>query len=287
MKYYSFKFKQFILLFFITTFLLVVNIPFYSCSSEKKVNPKKENYVLIARTLKLESLNRNQFLKYLKKEWMPKWNKLHESGLLLEQRLFETDTILEGKDYATNWQFLIISKLNLKKYSENNIESEYLSNKMKFTNSGVRMQRLEVLIPLKNSYIPIDYEKYNDKLGDIKYLIEYIKVKPEKISLNRYDELMLKYFGGGARLLIEENKSCSFEALKTKSIVHVSEEMPEWNQIHISGKLPEMEGYVDYLNTVAKDNPNIDIREIVKEIIPLRTIPRVDFANELIEFHIH
>lgn len=246
------------------------------------------NAVYLARTFVINE-DKEQVLDELARLAMPTWNHLSHEGSLTTQQLYETVEIYYSESGQPHWNYLLLSQIPLT-ISINNffkMESSLLGSDTLLEEIGLELLRSEVLIPTPNSYYPYPISILGNTELEINYLIEYISVNKDQLSLDEYRSIMKEYFGAGEHLLIAEGKRYNFIALETTKVLFSKESMPLWNQIHIVGRLPDIEN-PNILTAVmrAKGIEWDQMQSIINQVLSIRTKPREDWGIELSRFRI-
>lgn len=264
----------------ITTFFLSILF--------SQIVESEDNIVYIARIFNINE-NNEQTLNQLEKLVMPVWNQLVEDEYLITQQLFETNEIYPKETEFKNWNYLLLSKIP-RSISANDFfkkESILLGNDSLFQQIGFELLRSEILMPTPNSYYPNPIEESSNSDLEIEYWIEYIAVNNDKESLDEYRTMMEQYFGLGAGLSVNEGKLYCFIALETTDVHFTNNKVPDWNQIHIMGILPNVEESPNLDSVMkAKGIDREQMMSIVSRVYSIRTKPREDSSFELKRFRI-
>jgi len=85
-----------------------------------------------------------------------------------------------------------------------------------------------------NSCYKIPESRYQDEPAGIDFLVEFIAVEDSPLFLEKYRDLMSRFFGPANGILVEQGTLHSFIALETSAVLSEVNGVPAWNQLHIS-----------------------------------------------------
>jgi len=75
---------------------------------------------------------------------------------------------------------------------------------------------------------------YQDEPEGIDFLVEFIGVEDSPLLLEKYRNLMSRFFGPANGILVEQGTLHAFIALETSAVLSEVNGVPAWNQLHIS-----------------------------------------------------
>ena len=180
------------------------------------------------------------FFSYMRACRMPGWEGLLEEGLLRDVSVFDLEQAEGSLPEAITWDFLILVQATYGTEPERVLGPDYAPGGCTgFPNPTHTVLRTEALIPTPNSYFPDPHPMHRHRATEIPYLIEFIGVEDTPQALKAYRTLMGTYFGPENGVLVEEGMLFSLVALETTEILFQAREVSSWNQLHLSGDLPE------------------------------------------------
>jgi hypothetical protein len=174
---------------------------------------------------------RDAYVSHLEVTAMPVWRSLQKDGLLADRIVLEQTNVPSAIDGLKSWNFLQLARLSegvdIETYMK--AEEERLSA-VGFAPPG-QLLRVESLESTPRSFYPLPSRASIREDQQLKFFVEFIKVFDG--FLDEYRDNMLVNSGPAIGRLIDEGVLYSFIALETRSIDHVHEGMPKWNQIHV------------------------------------------------------
>jgi len=254
---------------------------------------QSELAMYVARTVSVAPPARESYLACLQHAALPVWRDLRKQGLLTGESIYETTEVRKVENGAPPWTFLLLSHVGPSATPQSYLaaEDERLGpspGSSRCTDAaGASTQRLEVLRSTPNSYYPrVDEEDDREALKEnVSYDIEYIAVHDQREALDRYRDNMRTYLGPAIGVMIGRKELFSFVALETVAVLYARPGMPNWNQIHLSGRMPEdREKFRSALEAASRQvDPKRTAEGDAALLNRLRTRPRIDTARKLYE----
>jgi hypothetical protein len=217
--------------------------------------------------------------------------------LLADESAYETTEARTIENGPPAWTFLLLSHVAPSAAPQSYLAAEDnrlgpSPNSSRCTDVAVAStQRLEVLRSTPNSYYPrVSEEDDREALKEnVYYDIEYIAVHHTPEALNQYRENMRTYLGPAIGVMIRQKALFSFVALETVSVLYARPGMPNWSQIHVSGRMPaDRMNFRTALEAASRQvDPNRTAEGDAALLNRLRTRPRVDTARKPYELTIH
>jgi hypothetical protein len=249
--------------------------------------PDEGPAVYVVRVISVGSAQRDAFVACLAQNDLPFWRALKGNGLLARVSVFETTSLTKSEPGVPAWNFVISSQLAQDANADSLVQA--VEKRRGCENApGVEVRRMETLRSTPNSNYARTTAADDLKAREwkVEFLIEYIAVKDTPEALHRFGEFMRLYEGPPVGLLIRDGWMFSALALETVKVNYTQPGMPNWNQIHIVGIIPEKEKDP----TAAKAAGAAAIRQLnpgkngyVADLNSIRTHPRDDHARELFE----
>ncbi len=258
---------------------------------------QSELALYVARTVLVAPQDREGYLACLQKTAVPVWRDLRKQGLLADQSVYETTQVRSGENGAPAWTFLLLSHVATSATPQSYLAAEDdrlgpSPNSSRCTGAaGASTQRVEVLRSTPSSYYPrMSEEDDREALKEnVSYDIEYIAVHDTPEALNQYRENMRTYIGPAIGVMISQRALFSFVALETVAVLYARPGMPNWNQIHFSGRMPE--DRVKFRNALEAASRQVDPNRTPEGdaalLDRLRTRPRIDTARKPLELTVH
>ena len=163
-----------------------------------------------------------------------------EEGVIRDVSLFELEQAEGFLKEAQTWDFLLLFQAAPGTQSERVLGATHAPGGCpNFTNPTHKVLRTEALAATPNSYFPEPHPMHRGRSTEIPYLIEFIGVEENPEALAAYRRLMETYFGPENGVLVEEGKLYNLIALETTEVLFQAPEVSPWNQLHVSGDLPE------------------------------------------------
>lgn len=180
------------------------------------------------------------FLSYLRVCRVPAWEALLEEGVIRDVSLFELEEVEASLKEAQTWDFLLLFEAVPGTESERVFGTTHVPGACPgFINPTHTVLRIEALATTPNSYFPEPHPMHRSRSTEIPYLIEFIGVEDTPEALATYRRLMETYFGPENGALVEEGKLYNLIALETTEVLFQAPGVSSWNQLHVSGDLPE------------------------------------------------
>lgn len=227
------------------------------------------------------------FRSKLDETYLPVWEQLNTDSMLEELKVLEVTEVLEDWASTPKWTHLILARVSpdhtVKEFLAR--EHELVGENNSWDGSVAKLLRTEILNTVPESYFPWPHPDFPGRENDVRYLVEYIDIKPEEGYEEEYVALMVEFFGPGAGLMYREGSLYGFIALGSSEIVFSDPTMPEWDQVHFSAILTDVLG-TDFLDAVARANPSFERLPTIKRTLEIRWKLREDWAKELIEYRI-
>jgi hypothetical protein len=165
---------------------------------------------------------------------------LLEEGVIQDISLFELEPAEGFLEEAQTWDFLLLFQALPGTQSERVLGISHVPSVCPgFSNPTHTVLRTEALATTPNSYFPEPHPMHKGRSKEIPYLIEFIAVEDTPEALATYRRLMETYFGPENGVLVEEGKLYNLIALETTEVLFQAPGVSAWNQLHVSGDLPE------------------------------------------------
>lgn len=228
----------------------------------------------------------HEFLNYLHDEYLPVWQSLKGKDVIDELRVFKFNKIDSTTTDTTKCNFLILAQLapivdahdylNMESFSDKSLSHDTLLFKL---------IRTEILRCLPNAYFP---SIISMNATEIDYWIEFIAVKDSADYIERYNNLMIEYFGPLNGELVKEGTLYNIFMMETKEVVLQVNNNMMWNEIHISGDFPEYRN-INWDSLYTESFRNIFSCELdsIWALLPLTLNSSFDCEGKLIqEMHV-
>lgn len=219
----------------------------FSCASPEEGEDQKgrpqspdQNPVFFSELIHVPPNQDTVFLSYLRVCRAPEWEALLEEGLIRDVSLFELEQAEGFLKEAQTWDFLLLFEAVPGTESERVFGPADAHGACSgFTNPTHTVLRTEALATTPDSYFPEPHPMHKGRTTEIPYLIEFIGVEDTPEALATYRRLMESYFGPENGVLVEQGKLYNLIALETTEVFFQAPEVSPWNQLHVSGDLPE------------------------------------------------
>jgi hypothetical protein len=196
--------------------------------------------VFVSRVVRLEVGERETYLAHLREYHTPIWQSLHEDGVLAETRVFELTRKESSSPEIPPWHYLILNQLARGADARQFLAAEETVRSRASPESPcLAPLRTEILHSTPGSFYPEPAQQHRGRAADVVFHIEFIGVDEKTASLERYRDLMHRYFGPANGQLVREGLLFDFVALETVELIGSSDTLHPWNQLHVSGDLPE------------------------------------------------
>jgi hypothetical protein len=215
---------------------------------------------------------------------------LKEKGLLARVSVFETTSVTKSEPGVPVWNFVISSQLAEGADADSFLQA--IEKRKGFESAGgVEVRRMETMRTTPNSNYARSTAADDLKAGEskVEFQIEYIAVKDTPETLDRFREFMRLYDGPGIGLLVRDGWVFSALALETVKVNYSHPGLPNWNQIHIVGTIPEKEKDPTAANAAGATAirqvipGNVDFAAVKAAVHSIATHSRDDRARELFE----
>ena len=205
-----------------------------------KLSEESHQIVFVSRVISVQPGTEPTFLNHLGDWYLPLWRELKNRRIVSEINVFEIT--VEDSSLFENppWNYLILVQLVQGIDSRELLSAEEsLKANLPAESPGYKIIRAEVLSCTPNSFYPVPIPKHRSRAEEVDFLIEFGAVNESAEDLKRYRDLMRTYFGPANGELVKDGIIYNFIALETVEVFHQVEGLGSWNQIHISGDLPE------------------------------------------------
>jgi hypothetical protein len=258
---------------------------------------QSELALYVARSVWVAPQARESYLACLQNKAVPVWRDLRKQGMLTGESVYETTQVRGSEKGAPEWTFLLLSHVASSATPQSYLAAEDdrlgpSPNSSRCADvANASALRLEVLRTTPNSYYPrVSEEDDREALKEhVSYDIEYIAVQDRRAALDQYRDNMRTYLGPAIGLMIDRKALFSFVGLETVSVLYARPGMPNWNQIHLSGRIPE-DGE-KFRTTLEAASRQVDPKRTAEGdaalLNRLRTRPRIDTARKLYELSVH
>ncbi len=194
----------------------------------------------VAQVVRLAPAGKEPYLAGLHAYHLPLWRALHEDGVLDEMRVFELTRNETSAPGIEPWHYLILARLVRGVDPRQFLAAEETARSRTPVESRCATAlRTEALVSTPGSFYPVPAPQHRGRAGDVVFYVEFIGVDRTPASLAKYRDLMQRYFGPANGRLVKEGLLFDFAALETVEVLEQAGEMHPWNQLHISGDLPE------------------------------------------------
>jgi len=230
----------------------------------------------LARVIFVDPANRDAYVRWLERSQRAVWQQLKRRGYLADETVFEVDKVLSGSEVPT-WNFLLLAHiasgvtapvfLQAEREAEREVERSTPHDGAAADSVPVKVRRVDVLRSTPNSYYPVPEVM---DAADAEFVIEYIAVQTTQAALDEYRETMRVSIGPVVGEHMRNGTRFSFIALETVSVEFAEAGMPNWNQIHVRGGLPD--DPIPWPSTLAAAYRKLD---------SIRTKPRIDLSHAI------
>jgi hypothetical protein len=263
----------------------------YSQTTPQAVRvPDEGPAVYVVRVISVGSAQRDAFVTCLAQSDLPFWRGLKEKGLLARVSVFETTSVTKSEPGVPAWNFVISSQLAQDANADSLVQA-VAKRKGCESAPGVEVRRTETMrtTPNSNYARTTAADDLKARESKVEFLVEYIAVKDTPEALHRISEFMRLYDGPGIGLLVRDGWVFSALALETVKVNYSQPGLPNWNQIHIVGTIPEKEKDPTAANAagaaaIRQVIPgNVDFAAVKAAVHSIVTHPRDDRVRELFE----
>jgi hypothetical protein len=230
------------------------------------------------------------FLSYLRACRIPEWEYMLEEGALQDVSVYELEQAEGFVEEPQSWDFLILFRAAPGTKAERVFGQGHVAGACPdFTNPAHAVLRIEALAPTPGSYYPEPHPMRRGRGAEIRYLIEFIGVQDTPEALETYRHLMETYWGPENGVLVKERKLHSLIALETTEVLFQAPGVSPWNQLHVSGELPEY-SELDWDSAYAELHQrlfSLDLDSTWSQMPPIRDRPGNYHARLVEEFWVH
>jgi len=219
--------------------------------------------------------------------FLPAWQQLASEQRLEELKVFEVTEVLDDWADTPTWTHLILARL-----PPGRSASEWLARERELTagasgrsSTAATLLRTEVYSTVPEGYYPWPHPSFRDLENELRYLVEYIDVKPERGFEEEYRRLMTEFFGPGNGLLYQEGARHGFLALESREVVFSDSAMPAFDQVHISAAATDVWGR-DLMDAVQRLRPSFEPDPTIQRLMDIRQKLREELARELVEYRV-
>jgi hypothetical protein len=245
--------------------------------------------MFVAQVVGLEPGEREAYLDHLYAHHFPVWRTLHKDGVLAETRVFEMTRIEISAPEIRPWHYLILTQLVEGVDAQLFLAAEQAARSRTSAKSPCSaVLRTEVLLSTPGSFYPVPAQRHSGRAGDVVFYIEFIGVDETPASLAKYRDLMQRYFGPANGQLVTEGFLFDFVALETVEVLDRVDGLHSWNQLHVSGDLPEY-GELDWDGVYEDLFRRLFTRELDSVYSELPEIPAFsDYSGRLVlDLHVN
>jgi hypothetical protein len=241
--------------------------------------------LFVSRAITVESARTAAFIAHLRAHDVSAWRKLRARGMLRDHRVYQFVRPRRPGIERPAWNFLLVAELVPGVEAGAYLDAE--AGVVRHTpehDALFKLLRMEVLEATEASYHPTPGPGPAGREDRATYWIEYIVVKPEKAYLDEYRAHMATALGPAFREFAGRGHVFNFRAMETRRVMRTTSGIPDWNQIHIVGLLPENEpiAWATFDSLVDRGKPTRGGSDaIFSRLDSIRTKPREDMMVEL------
>jgi hypothetical protein len=233
-----------------------------------------------------------EYARFLEERYLPAWRALRDDNVIQSMSTVLVTQVRERQDGVPDWNIVQVGRVPdggdaLAFFDAEGETAQQLSPDA----GGAATQapraatlRWETLRTTPNSHNPNASSASEGRRGDVTVSLEYIHVTPTMDALQRYQQLMAESVGPAMRDLVRAGAAYNYVPLETDTVVYQALEMPDWNQLHVTGMFPA--GAAEFRAQFDAALRRVDARSsgyagVFGEFDKLRTKARWDRSREL------